>query len=46
MPVICCRNGSVIFEFDNTSGKQGLRLVIRCDDNGEVMAKIVDAVRD
>jgi hypothetical protein len=30
----------VVFEFDETSGEQGARLVIRCDNDGNVYARI------
>jgi hypothetical protein len=30
----------VVFEFDETGGEQGARLVIRCDNNGNVYASI------
>jgi hypothetical protein len=30
----------IVFKFDETSGEQGARLVIRCDNNGNVYASI------
>jgi hypothetical protein len=33
----------IVFEFDETSGEQGARLVIRCDNNGNVYASIAAA---
>lgn len=33
----------IVFEFDETSGELGTRLVIRCDNNGNVFVRISGA---
>ena len=40
LPEIRSVGDSVVFEFDPTSVDQGARLVIRCDENGNVLARI------
>jgi hypothetical protein len=40
LPQIRATGKSVTFEFDPGRGSEGARLVIRCDENGEVFAKI------
>jgi len=39
-PKIWTDGKSVTFEFDSSSGEQGARLVIRCEDDGNVIARI------
>jgi hypothetical protein len=45
LPEIRAAGDSVTFEFDQTSGEQGGRLVIRCDGDGNVFASIAPVAR-
>ena len=43
LPQIRAVIDGIVFEFDETSGEQGARLVIRCDEEGNVLASITPA---
>jgi len=40
LPEIRAEGGSVTFEFGPVGGEQGTRLVIRCDEAGDVWARL------
>jgi hypothetical protein len=46
LPEIRSLDDSVIFRFDPVAGTRGGRLILRCDDRGQVFARIVFPTRD